>query len=105
MTVVDNGKHAVTHFHVLERFNEFTYVECQLETGRTHQIRVHMKYIGYPLAGDPKYGPKKTLDLGGQALHAGLLGFNHPRTGEYLEFEAPLPADFEELLDNLRNNR
>ncbi|HYK73488.1 MAG TPA: RluA family pseudouridine synthase [Pseudoneobacillus sp.] len=105
MTVVYNGKHAVTHFHVLERFNEFTYVECQLETGRTHQIRVHMKYIGYPLAGDPKYGPKKTLDLGGQALHAGLLGFNHPRTGEYLEFEAPLPADFEELLDNLRNNR
>jgi 23S rRNA pseudouridine1911/1915/1917 synthase len=105
MTVVDNGKNAVTHFHVLERFKDFTFVECQLETGRTHQIRVHMKYIGYPLAGDPKYGPRKTLDIGGQALHAGLLGFNHPRTGEYLEFEAPLPPDFEELLDNLRNNR
>ncbi|WP_442599431.1 RluA family pseudouridine synthase [Neobacillus sp. D3-1R] len=105
MTIVDNGKHAVTHFHVLERFNDFTFVECQLETGRTHQIRVHMKYIGFPLAGDPKYGPKKTLDIGGQALHAGLLGFNHPRTGEYVEFEAPLPSDFEELLENLRNNR
>ncbi|WP_144548923.1 RluA family pseudouridine synthase [Bacillus sp. X1(2014)] len=105
MTVVDHGKHAVTHFHVLERFKDFTFVECQLETGRTHQIRVHMKYIGYPLAGDPKYGPKKTLDINGQALHAGVLGFNHPRTGEYLEFEAPLPEDIEILLNQLRNNR
>jgi 23S rRNA pseudouridine1911/1915/1917 synthase len=104
MTVVDNGKHAVTHFHVIERFKDFTYVECQLETGRTHQIRVHMKYIGFPLVGDPKYGPRKTWDINGQALHAGLLGFNHPRTNEYLEFEAPLPAEFEELLLNLRNN-
>ncbi|KON89163.1 pseudouridine synthase [Sporosarcina globispora] len=105
MTVVDNGKHAVTHFQVLDRFKDFTLVECQLETGRTHQIRVHMKYIGYPLAGDPKYGPRKTLDLGGQALHAGILGFVHPRSNEYLEFEAPLPAYFQELLDNLANNR
>lgn len=105
MTVVDNGKHAVTHFQVLERFRDFTLVECQLETGRTHQIRVHMKYIGYPLAGDPKYGPRKTLDIGGQALHAGVLGFQHPRTGEYLEFEASIPAYFEELLDKLANNR
>ncbi|MBT2683105.1 RluA family pseudouridine synthase [Bacillus sp. ISL-37] len=105
MTVVDNGKHAVTHFNVLERFKDFTFVECQLETGRTHQIRVHMKYIGYPLAGDPKYGPKKTLDLGGQALHAGLLGFDHPRTGEYIEFEAPLPGYFVELLNDFRENR
>jgi 23S rRNA pseudouridine1911/1915/1917 synthase len=105
MTVVDNGKNAVTHFNVLERFKDFTFVECQLETGRTHQIRVHMKYIGYPLAGDPKYGPKKTLDLGGQALHAGLLGFDHPRTGEYLEFEAPLPEYFVKLLNDLRENR
>jgi 23S rRNA pseudouridine1911/1915/1917 synthase len=105
MTVVDNGKHAVTHFHVIERFKDFTFVECQLETGRTHQIRVHMKYIGYPLAGDPKYGPKRTLDINGQALHAGILGFNHPRTNEYLEFEAPLPKEFEELLEQLRNNR
>lgn len=105
MTVVDNGKHAVTHFHVIERFRDFTFVECQLETGRTHQIRVHMKYIGYPLAGDPKYGPKKTLDINGQALHAGILGFNHPRTNEYLEFEAPLPVEFEEVLEQLRKNR
>ena len=104
MTVTDeNSKNAVTHFNVLERFKDFTFVECQLETGRTHQIRVHMKYIGYPLAGDPKYGPKKTLDLGGQALHAGLLGFVHPRTKEYLEFESPLPAYFEELLEKLRH--
>jgi 23S rRNA pseudouridine1911/1915/1917 synthase len=105
MTVVDNGKHAVTHFQVLERYKDFTFVECQLETGRTHQIRVHMKYIGYPLAGDPKYGPRKTLDIGGQALHAGILGFNHPRTDEYLEFEAPLPQEFEDVLTQLRNNR
>lgn len=103
MTVTDeNSKTAVTHFRVLERFKDFTFIECQLETGRTHQIRVHMKYIGYPLAGDPKYGPKKTLDLGGQALHAGVLGFIHPRTKEYLQFEAPLPAEFEELLNKLR---
>lgn len=105
MTVVDNGKHAVTHFHVLERFKDFTFIECQLETGRTHQIRVHMKYIGYPLAGDPKYGPKKTLPIDGQALHAGVLGFIHPRTNEYLEFEAPLPKEYQLLLDQLRNNR
>ncbi len=104
MAVVDNGKHAVTHFHVLERFKDFTFVECQLETGRTHQIRVHMKYIGYPLAGDPKYGPKKTLELGGQALHAGILGFHHPRTNEYLEFEAQLPEEFSQLLEQLKNN-
>ncbi|WP_251549086.1 RluA family pseudouridine synthase [Neobacillus muris] len=105
MTVVDDGKHAVTHFHVLERFKDFSFIECQLETGRTHQIRVHMKYIGYPLAGDPKYGPKKTLDIGGQALHAGILGFTHPRTNEYMEFSAPLPEYMEQLLDSLRNNR
>ncbi len=104
MTVVPDGKNAVTHFTVLETFKDFSYVECQLETGRTHQIRVHMKYIGHPLAGDPKYGPKKTLDLGGQALHAGVLGFIHPRTKEYLEFTAPFPAYFEELLDKLRKS-
>jgi 23S rRNA pseudouridine1911/1915/1917 synthase len=101
----ENSKHAVTHFRVLERFDHFTFIECQLETGRTHQIRVHMKYIGYPLAGDPKYGPRKTLDINGQALHAGILGFVHPRTKEYLEFEAPLPEEFENILDKLRNNR
>lgn len=102
MAVVDNGKNAVTHFQVIERFKDFTLVECQLETGRTHQIRVHMKYIGYPLAGDPKYGPRKTIDFNGQVLHAGLLGFDHPRTGEYMEFEAPLPQDFEKLITILR---
>ncbi|PJN68883.1 RluA family pseudouridine synthase [Bacillus mycoides] len=102
MTVDENGKNAVTHFQVLERFKDFTLVECRLETGRTHQIRVHMKYIGYPLAGDPKYGPKKTLDMNGQALHAGILGFDHPRTGEYIEFEAPIPEGFEEALNVLR---
>ncbi|MBM4764000.1 RluA family pseudouridine synthase [Bacillus sp. B15-48] len=102
MAIVDDGKHAVTHFNVLERFREFTFVECKLETGRTHQIRVHMKYIGFPLAGDPKYGPRKTLSIDGQALHAGVLGFEHPRTGQYLEFEAPLPAYFEDLLTQLR---
>ena len=103
MTVTDeNSRHAVTHFHVLERFKDFTFIECQLETGRTHQIRVHMKYIGYPLAGDPKYGPRKTPDLNGQALHAAVLGFIHPRTEEYLEFEAPLPDYFVEFLETLR---
>lgn len=98
MTVVDSGKHAVTHFNVIDRFKDFTLIECQLETGRTHQIRVHMKYIGFPLAGDPKYGPRKTVEFGGQVLHAGVLGFNHPRTGEYLEFTAPLPTDFKQLI-------
>ncbi|MBM6618525.1 RluA family pseudouridine synthase [Bacillus suaedaesalsae] len=103
MTVTEkNSKEAVTHFQVLERFKDFTFVECQLETGRTHQIRVHMKYIGYPLAGDPKYGPRKTIELDGQALHAGILGFEHPRTKEYLQFEAPLPQEFEDVLDWLR---
>ncbi|WP_425471041.1 RluA family pseudouridine synthase [Ureibacillus thermophilus] len=101
--VVDNGKEAITHFQVLERFGgKYTLLECKLETGRTHQIRVHMKYIGYPLVGDPKYGPKKTIDFGGQALHAGVLGFIHPRTKEYLEFEVPLPEDFMNLLEQLR---
>lgn len=104
MGIVDHGKVAVTHFHVLERFTDFTFVECELETGRTHQIRVHMKYIGFPLAGDPKYGPKKTLDINGQALHAGILGFVHPRTDEYMEFEAPAPKEFTDLLDELRKN-
>ena len=102
MAIVDNGKHAVTHFNVLETFDKYTLVECVLETGRTHQIRVHMKHIGFPLVGDPKYGPKKTMDIGGQALHAGVLGFEHPVTGEYIERSAPIPAYFEELLTKLR---
>ncbi|EGQ2772464.1 RluA family pseudouridine synthase [Staphylococcus pseudintermedius] len=102
MAVVDDGKEAVTHFNVIETFKNYTLVECELETGRTHQIRVHMKYIGYPLVGDPKYGPKKTLEIGGQALHAGLIGFEHPKTGEYIERFAPLPAEFEAVIEQVR---
>ncbi|MGD6779120.1 RluA family pseudouridine synthase [Sutcliffiella horikoshii] len=105
MTVTnENSRNAVTHFRVIERFKDFSHIECQLETGRTHQIRVHMKYIGYPLAGDPKYGPKKSLDIEGQALHAGILGFIHPRTEEYMEFEAPNPPEFERVLKHLKNH-
>jgi len=104
-TVTDvNAKDAITHFTVVERIGgDYTIVELQLETGRTHQIRVHMKYIGYPLAGDPVYGRNKTIPLKGQALHAGILGFTHPRTGERLQFEVPLPDDFNEILTNLRS--
>jgi 23S rRNA pseudouridine1911/1915/1917 synthase len=103
MTVTDeNSRDAVTHFNVIERFKDFTYVECQLETGRTHQIRVHFKYIGYPLAGDPKYGPRRTLEINGQALHAEVIGFDHPRTGEYLEFSKEIPSDMVQLLKHLK---
>lgn len=102
MAIVDNGKQAVTHFNVLETFDKYTLVECVLETGRTHQIRVHMKHIGFPLVGDPKYGPKKTMDINGQALHAGVIGFEHPVTGEYIERTAPIPEYFEEILTKLR---
>ncbi|MCR8641896.1 RluA family pseudouridine synthase [Paenibacillus sp. N1-5-1-14] len=100
-----NAKHAVTHFSVIERFGDSTLVELKLETGRTHQIRVHMKFIGHPLVGDPAYGGrnKHITMAGGQALHAALLGFVHPRTGAYHEFEAQLPEDMEQLLQNLRS--
>jgi 23S rRNA pseudouridine1911/1915/1917 synthase len=98
-----NGREATTHFRVLERFKQFTYVECQLETGRTHQIRVHMASIGHPLLGDLVYGPSKSpYKLNGQTLHAGVLGIVHPSTGEYMEFHAPLPDYFEDLLRKLR---
>ncbi|MBR3993382.1 MAG: RluA family pseudouridine synthase [Anaerotignum sp.] len=98
-----HSRHAVTHYRVIERMEKFTLIEAQLETGRTHQIRVHMTYIGHPLLGDPVYGPKKQpVSLEGQALHARVLGFIHPRTGEYMEFEAPLPPYFEALLERLR---
>jgi len=101
MGVVKNGKPAITHFTVLKHYPDYTYVECQLETGRTHQIRVHMKYIGHPLVGDPNYGPRKTLDIGGQALHAKILGFTHPKTKEWMEFEVAPPVYFQEVLDNI----
>ena len=100
---VKNGKRAVTHYRVLERFQGYTYVECQLETGRTHQIRVHMASIHHPLLGDTVYGPAKdSHHLEGQTLHAMVLGLIHPVTGEYLEVEAPLPEYFENLLKKLR---
>lgn len=99
--VVPGGRHAVTHFRVLKRYRHFTLIACRLETGRTHQIRVHMRYINHPLAGDPLYGPKKTLPGKGQYLHARLLGFTHPRTGKALTFTAPLPDDFKNMLAHL----
>lgn len=101
---VPNGKDAITHYHILEQFDQFTYVECQLETGRTHQIRVHMKSIGHPILGDDIYGPAKCpfSGLQGQTLHAMTIGFLHPRTGTYMEFDAPLPDYFKSLLQKLR---
>lgn len=102
-TVTDrNSKRAVTHFTIVERFGDYSLLELKLETGRTHQIRVHMKYIGHPLVGDPVYGKSKGIKLNGQALHAAVLGFVHPSSGEYMEFSAPMPDDMEELLSILR---
>lgn len=98
-----NSKEAVTHFQVVERFGDYTFLELRLETGRTHQIRVHMKFIGHPLVGDPVYGRSKGIKMDGQALHAAILGFIHPRSGEHLEFSAPIPEDIEELLGILRS--
>ncbi|HEM6394751.1 TPA: RluA family pseudouridine synthase [Streptococcus suis] len=99
--VTAKGKEAVTRFQVLERFGDYTLVELTLETGRTHQIRVHMAYIGHPIAGDEAYGPRKTLKGHGQFLHARTLGFTHPRTGEVVEFTAEVPAIFQETLEKL----
>lgn len=101
MAVIDDGKHAVTHFKVIDRFEKYTLVECELETGRTHQIRVHMKYINFPLVGDPVYGPRKTLETSGQMLHSKFLEFIHPITGEKMEFVTKLPKYFEEVLRKL----
>ena len=101
--VMAKGKPAVTHFKVLERFGNYTLVELTLETGRTHQIRVHMAYIGHPVAGDPLYGPRKTLKGNGQFLHAQTLGFTHSTTGESLRFSVEPPAIFQETLENLRH--
>lgn len=98
-----NGRRAVTHYRVLERFGNYTYIECALETGRTHQIRVHMASIGHPILGDSVYGPAKCpFHLQGQTLHAKILGINHPKTGEYMEFDAPLPYYFQKLLQKMR---
>lgn len=95
----DKGRRAVTNYHVIERSGKFTYVECRLETGRTHQIRVHMAYIGHPLLGDPLYGPRKGMSgVNGQVLHAKELGFVHPITGEYMEFDSELPPEFVKAL-------
>ena len=99
-----NGKRAGTHYRVLENFDKYSFIECQLETGRTHQIRVHMASIGHPILGDDVYSHAKSgYKLQGQTLHAGVLGFIHPSTGEYMEFKAPLPGYFEKLLKDLRN--
>lgn len=104
MCVTDkNSRHAVTHYEVLDRFDSFTYIKVTLETGRTHQIRVHMSYIGHPVAGDPVYGPKNGVTkLNGQCLHAGLIGFIHPRDGRYMEFESDLPDYFTAFLKTLK---
>ena len=102
MAVVENGKNAVTHFTVLEQFQKFSLIRCQLETGRTHQIRVHLAYIGHPVAGDPLYGPHHTLKGNGQFLHAQVLGFKQPHSGKWLEFEAQPPQIFLQQLTDLR---
>lgn len=100
---INDGKDAITHYTVLERFSKYTHIECRLETGRTHQIRVHMSSIGYPLLGDEVYcSIKSPFNLTGQTLHARLLGFIHPRTNEYMEFTAPRPEYFSHLLEVLR---
>lgn len=98
MAVIESGRSAQTHYSVVKRYSGFTHVQCKLKTGRTHQIRVHMAYIGHPVAGDAVYGPKNVItQLNGQCLHAGTLGFIHPRSGEYMEFTAPLPEYFTEF--------
>ena len=104
MAIQKDGRRAVTHYHVVELLrNRYTYLQCNLETGRTHQIRVHMASIHHPLLGDTVYGrEKQPYDTQGQVLHAGLLGFVHPGSGEYMEFKAPLPEYFQELLAKLR---
>ncbi len=101
--VKEDGREAITDYEVLERFGKFTIVRCKLRTGRTHQIRVHMEYLGYPLVGDPKYSPMKTpFAIDGQALHSQTLEFTHPRTGERMKFEAPLPTDMQKIVTRLR---
>ncbi|AUI72767.1 pseudouridine synthase [Companilactobacillus alimentarius DSM 20249] len=103
--VVEDGRHAVTHFEVLEQFENYSLLKLKLETGRTHQIRVHMQYIGHPVAGDPLYGPKNTLKGQGQFLHAETLGFEHPRTHEWMQFSIEPPKIFQETLKQLRSKQ
>jgi 23S rRNA pseudouridine1911/1915/1917 synthase len=98
----ENSREAVTHYEVLEELNGFSYVKLRLETGRTHQIRVHMAHIGHPVAGDEVYGPSNGVRLGGQCLHAGLIGFRHPADGRYVEIESELPEYFTEFLNKRR---
>ncbi len=106
MTVTkENSKEAITNFKVLERYDDMTLIECRLETGRTHQIRVHMAYIGYPVYGDPKYGYKRDDQSHGQYLHAKVLGFIHPTTGEYLEFDSELPDYFQDKIKELKGEK
>ena len=101
--VQEGGRNAITEYEVVERFGKYTIVKCKLKTGRTHQIRVHMEYLGYPLVGDPKYSPMKTpFSINGQALHSLTLAFDHPRTGERMEFEAKLPEDLHKIVTRLR---
>lgn len=105
MTVTDiNAKEAITHFKVLERYSSTTLIELQLETGRTHQIRVHMNYIGYPVVNDPVYGRRKIIDETGQCLHAKTLGFIHPKTKEYMEFDSELPSCFINILNKFKDS-
>jgi len=100
-----NSRNAITHYHVITRYDGFTHIQCKLETGRTHQIRVHMAYLGHPIAGDPVYGPKKLVpNLEGQCLHARVIGFIHPRDGRYIEITSDLPAYFTNFLAKLRQN-
>ncbi|MDD3048613.1 MAG: RluA family pseudouridine synthase [Bacilli bacterium] len=104
MAVTDvNAKEAITHFKVIERYKTVTLVECQLETGRTHQIRVHFQYIGHPIVNDPIYGQRRIINDFGQMLHAAVIGFRHPKTNDYMEFEAPLPEMFIEILDKYKD--
>ena len=105
MSVTDvNSKDAITHFKVLERYKDATLIELHLETGRTHQIRVHMQYIGYPIVNDPVYGRKKIIDESGQCLHAKTLGFSHPKTNEYMEFDSDLPECFINILNKFKDS-
>ena len=105
MAIIEGGREAVTHFKVLERFGMYTFVECTLETGRTHQIRVHMASIGHSIVSDPVYGIKKDREKGkGQLLHAKTIGFTHPKTGELMEFSSEPPQEFTAFLDKLRKN-